>query len=103
MNAKSLLSLLYLSSPALPIGAFAYSQGLEAAIDMEWVTDDKALSQWLTGVLNHGLAQQDLPLFYRLYRAWQDQDKEAVKRWNDYFRATRESAELWLEDEQLGR
>lgn len=103
MNAKSLLSLLYLSSPALPIGAFAYSQGLEAAIDMEWVKDDKDLAGWLDGVLFNGLAQQDLPLFYRLYQAWDEGDVEAVHYWNQYFRASRESAELLLEDEQLGR
>lgn len=103
MNSKSLLSLLYLSSPALPIGAFAYSQGLEAAIEMNWVKDDKDLAQWLSGVLNNGLAQQDLPLFYRLYSAWTAGDEEAVSYWNQYFRASRESAELLLEDEQLGR
>lgn len=103
MNSRSLLSLLYLSSPALPIGAFAYSQGLEAAIEMEWVKDDEDLSKWLSGVLSKGLAQQDLPLFYRLYRSWAAGDNEAIKYWNQYFRASRESAELLLEDEQLGR
>lgn len=103
MNAKSLLSLLYLSSPALPIGAFAYSQGLESAIELEWVTDDDDLSKWLHGVLNHGLAQQDLPLFYRLYQGWIDGDLASINYWNNTFRATRESAELLMEDEQLGR
>ncbi len=103
MNAKSLLSLLYLSSPALPIGAFAYSQGLESAIEMEWVKDDEDLAQWLVGVLSNGLAKQDLPLFYRLYQGWITDDIAVVNHWNQYFRASRESAELLLEDEQLGR
>lgn len=103
MNSKSLLSLLYLSSPALPIGAFAYSQGLEAAIEMQWVKDDKDLAEWLDGVLSNGLAQQDLPLFYRLYQSWVEGDSKAVNKWNQHFRATRESSELLLEDEQLGR
>lgn len=103
MNSKSLLSLLYLSSPALPIGAFAYSQGLESAIEMEWVKDNNDLTQWLDGVLSNGLAKQDLPLFYRLYQSWASGDMVQVKYWNQYFRASRESAELLLEDEQLGR
>ncbi|WP_250657888.1 urease accessory protein UreF [Alkalimarinus coralli] len=103
MNAKSLLSLLYLSSPALPIGAFAYSQGLESAIEMEWVKDGDDLAEWLSGVLSNGLAQQDLPLFYRMYSAWDKGDLESLNRWNQHFRASRESAELLLEDEQLGR
>ena len=37
------LALLYLSSPTLPIGSFAYSQGLEKAIENELVTDKQTL------------------------------------------------------------
>jgi urease accessory protein len=103
MNAQSLLSLLYLSSPALPVGAFAYSQGLETAIDKGWVTDENALTDWISGILTNGLALQDLPLFYRLYDAWQAEDSASVVHWNQWVFACRESAELVMEEEQMGK
>ena len=39
----ALLGLLQLVSPALPIGAFAWSQGLESAFDLGWVSDEVAM------------------------------------------------------------
>lgn len=94
-----LLGLLHLASPALPIGGFAYSAGLESAIDLGWVGDEDGLEQWLTGALQ-GLAHLDLPVLLRLYRALERNDHEALAHWNDLVRASRETRELLFEDEQ---
>ena len=58
----ALLGLMQLVSPALPIGAFAFSQGLESAFELGWVSDEPSLSQWLSGVLEDGLSRCELRL-----------------------------------------
>ena len=102
MNTSSLLSLLHLSSPSLPIGAFAYSQGLESAVELEWVKDQETLTSWLDGIISHGLAHLDIPVLRRLYICWQQEDMAAVTHWQDLLLASRESAELVKEELQLG-
>lgn len=64
-----LLNLLRLASPALPVGAYAYSQGLESAVELGWVRDEASLRAWLAGLLTQGLAWLDVPVLARLYRA----------------------------------
>lgn len=98
----ALLKLMYLVSPALPVGAYAYSQGLEYAIDNGWLKTQDDVSQWVAGVLEHSVATLDVPVLMRLYRAWQAQDDAQVTYWNQYLRASRETRELLLEDDQLG-
>lgn len=101
-EAHELLSLLHLASPALPIGGFAYSAGLESAIELGWVSDESSLELWLAGGLQ-GLAQLDLPVLLRLYRALEQNDDQALGYWNDFVRASRETRELLFEDEQQAR
>mgnify|MGYP000306621041 CR=1 FL=1 len=102
LTAPALLHLLHLSSPALPIGAYAYSQGLEYAIDSGQLNNTHDIADWLTGVLSEGMANLDCPLLIRSYTAWQQQNYAAINHWNNYLRACRETSELLLEDEQLG-
>lgn len=45
---------MHLVSPALPVGAYAYSQGLEYAVDSGWLNDESALENWLRGVMEYG-------------------------------------------------
>lgn len=101
-GAVSLLALLHISSPALPIGAFAYSQGLEYALDRGWCTNRETVQQWLEDNLRFGIGGLDLPVYARLYRAWQAGDNEAVAHWNQSLIAFRETRELYLEDVQVG-
>jgi urease accessory protein len=98
----ALLGLLQLVSPALPIGAFAWSQGLESAFELGWVSDEATLGEWLEGVLEDGLTRCDLPVLARMYSAWQAGDDRALADWNDWLQANRETAELAAEDFRLG-
>ncbi|WP_404472105.1 urease accessory protein UreF [Vreelandella venusta] len=98
----ALLGLMQLVSPALPIGAFAFSQGLESAFELGWVRDEQSLSEWLSGVLEDGLTRCELPLIARFYTAFEQQDSVTIAQWDEWLAATRETAELAAEDSRLG-
>ena len=102
MNDLALLQLLQLSSASLPIGAFAWSQGLEAAIDQGQVTNADELYQWLATVCEQGLAWLELPILARCYHAWQNNDVTAVEYWQQWLLASRETRELVEEETQIG-
>ncbi|MFC3152972.1 urease accessory protein UreF [Litoribrevibacter euphylliae] len=102
MKTTSLLSLLHISSPALPVGAFAYSQGLEYTLDAGWCKTATDVEQWIESVLRFGIAGVDLPILKRLHLAWQAEDRDAIIHWNDMLLAFRETKELYLEDVQVG-
>jgi urease accessory protein len=93
-----LLHLLRLASPSLPIGAFAWSQGLASAAELGWIDGPEALEDWLRASLAHNFEHQELPLLARLLDA---QDPE-LSRWNDVALALRETAELRREDNYCG-
>jgi urease accessory protein len=98
----SLLHLMHLVSPALPVGAYAYSQGLEYAVDSGWLNNEPALEEWLRGVMAYGFGQLDAPILLRCLNAWRATDADALRYWNDFALACRETQELLLEDLQLG-
>jgi len=97
-----LLRLFHLVSPALPVGAYAYSQGLEYAVQAGWVADEAGTFDWLQGLSRHALGTLDLPILLRLHAAWQASDIPALERWNSELIAARESAELRAEERHLG-
>ncbi|CAG2143232.1 Urease accessory protein UreF [Cupriavidus yeoncheonensis] len=99
---RQLISLLHLASPALPIGGFSYSQGLEGAIDCGYVRDADSAERWIRDNLLHVQAQCEAPLWLLLHRHWRTLDIDAVREWNGWFHATRETSELRLETEQMG-
>jgi len=96
-----LLRLLQLTSPALPVGGFAYSRGLEWAVERS-VRDEASAGSWLFGVLEHGLARLDVPVLARMHRAWADDDADTVRRWSARLLASRETAEFRQEELQTG-
>ena len=98
----SLVRLLQLASPALPVGAYSYSQGLEAAVEAQVVTDSKSAGRWIGDALTLSLAKFEAPAWCRLYSAWQARDFDEVRRLNGLFGATRETAELRAETLQMG-
>ena len=103
MQNPALLKLLHLVSPALPVGAYAYSNGQEYAVDSAWIKTEHEIADWIGGVMQHSLAELDLPVLLRFYAAWEANDSKELNYWNDILRANRETSELLLEDEQLGQ
>ena len=101
--SATLLQLLWLASPALPVGGFSYSEGLEAAVDSARVHDEQSASAWLSDQLELTLARADLPVLRAAHQAWADDDAQAVQALNDWVLATRETRELRLQAEQMGR
>ncbi len=99
----ALLHLLHLVSPSLPVGMFAYSQGLETAVQQGWIRNAQQAATWINGLLQHHVGQVDLPVLQRLYTAFQQQDVTAVEYWNRYLYACRETQELRAEEIALGR
>ncbi len=99
----SLLPLLWLASPALPIGGFSYSEGLEAAVDAGAVRDEASAADWLVDQLQLSLARADLALIAQAVEAWRARDWPTLLRLDQWLRGTRESAELRLQSEQMGR
>jgi urease accessory protein len=102
MNAASLLHLLQFASPALPIGGYSYSQGLEAALEQGLVTDAASARGWMLHYLHEVMAQWDGPLLWRLLKAFEARDGEAVALWSECFLASRDTAELRAETVQMG-
>jgi len=98
-----LLRLLQLVSPALPVGAFTYSQGLEWAVEGGWISDTATLTDWLAGLMDDGLAHLDLPLLRCLYQACAQQDPGAIDRWGRLLYASRETSELRAEEHARAR
>jgi urease accessory protein len=102
LEPAALLRLLQLTSSVLPIGAFAYSQGLEGAIERGWIAGEAGLAAWLGGVGSHSLVGLDLPVLLRLHAAWLDGDPEQAWSLSELLLAQRESRELLEQDEHLG-
>lgn len=98
----ALARLLQLASPALPVGAYSYSQGLEAAVDAGIVTDAATARRWIEDVLEHAVSKMEAPVLARVLRAWKSGDAPAAARWNAFFLASRETAELRAETVQMG-
>lgn len=103
MAPGSLLRLLSLVSPALPVGSFAYSQGLEQAVASGWVRDEASAERWIVGLATESAARLEVPLFGRLHSAWVRQDDDAVRAYNDRLWAMRATRELRAEETDLGR
>ena len=103
MSAAPLLHLMWLASPALPVGGFSYSEGLEAAIEAGRVGDEASAGTWLVQQLDLVLARSELPLLVQGHAAWQAGDAVRVQALHAWHHATRETAELRLQSEQMGR
>ena len=99
----ALLGLMWLASPALPVGGFSYSEGLEAAVEDGTVRDAATAGDWLADQLHLGLGRADLPLVAAAHAAWSAHDMPRVAALNAWALATRETAELRAQCEQMGR
>ncbi len=102
LPASSLLQLIWLASPALPIGGFSYSEGLEAGIESAHIAPD-SIATWLTDQLHISLARGDLVALCKAIAAIRRADAQGVQELNAWVLQTRETHELRLQTEQMGR
>src|SRR5258706_10231107 len=93
----NLARLLQLASPTLPVGAYSYSGGLEAAIEAGIVKDAESAEQWIGDVLEFSISRMELPILKKMM-----QYPEELKALNELFLASRETAELRAESVQMG-
>ncbi len=98
----SLIRLLQLASPALPVGAYTYSQGLEWGVESGEIHDEATTLIWIGGLLEYNVGQLEAPLLAALLAAWENSDEGEVRRLNREFLASRETAELRAESLQMG-
>ncbi len=102
LTAPALLRLLQLASPALPVGGYSYSQGLEWAIEEGTAHDRPSVARWIHDALHFNIGRFEAPVWLRLYHAWQNDNMEQAGYWNDVMLRTRESSELRAETIQMG-
>jgi len=102
-NGSPLLQLIWLASPALPVGGFSYSEGLEAAIDQGLVHHEASCTQWLTDQLLLTQARGDMAAIAQAVPAWQAMDTARLQQLNAWVLATRESSEMRLQTVQMGK
>ncbi len=103
MNSQlQLARLLQLASPALPVGAYTYSQGLEWAVESGVIRDEASAGRWISDLLQHGIGRYEAPLVLAQMAAWTATDTRQVLDLNAEFLASRESAELRAETVQMG-
>ena len=125
LSATALLELMWLASPALPVGGFSYSEGLEAAVEAGLVTNEDQARDWLSAQLQLSLARSDLAVVAQAIRAWRGEvagptddinqataidhgvagqvDVDRITELNTWVRLTRETSELRQQTEQMGR
>ena len=101
-DARRLAALLQLASPALPVGAYSYSQGLERAIHDGDVGDEASATAWVLDFIGGPFAHFDAPALVRMHAAWTAGDVATVAHWNERVLASRETAELRAESVQMG-
>ena len=98
----SLARLLQLASPALPVGAYTYSQGLEWAVEAGTVKDEAGALTWIGDQLEWNLGRYEAPLLVRMLEAWRVGAHDAALELDAEYLATRETAELRAETLQMG-
>ena len=103
LPSASLLQLIWLASPALPVGGFSYSEGLEAGVEYAGVTSEALASDWLSDQLHLSLARSDLAVLAQAIVAWRARDLPRLQQLNQWVLHTRETSEMRAQTEQMGR
>jgi len=99
----ALLRLIWLASPALPVGSFSYSEGLEAAVEAGLVHDEASAGEWVVQQLHISLARSDLAVVVQAVNAVREGDAARLAQLDQWVRQTRETSEMRQQTEQMGR
>jgi urease accessory protein len=102
-NPQALLKLMQLVSPALPVGAYSYSEGLETLVQQGAIADADALIPWLHHELTFGLVRVDGVLLAQAHRAATTEDWSTVAWVNQQSSALRDSEEMRQQSWTMGR
>lgn len=103
MNDLTLLSLLQLASPTLPVGAYSYSEGLEALVDTSTIANKDCLGHWLEQEVRYGAIRIEAAVMVRAYSSVHNNDLKALGYWNEWLSAAKETEELRQQSWQMGR
>ncbi|BAQ63514.1 urease accessory protein UreF [Geminocystis sp. NIES-3709] len=103
LMSKKLLLLLQLCNSSLPLGAYSYSEGLETLVEDQHLTDDKSLKNWLLNELKYGSIRIESAIVVRAYQCYLIRDLNGLLYWNNWFTASRETAELRQQSWQMGK
>lgn len=110
-EAQALLRLLQLTSPALPVGAYSYSEGLETLVEQSTITTAKDMLHWLTQELAYGLVIPDAAAVGLVHHAAlqaglagsQLAPAESIAQLNRQLSALRDSEEIRQQSWDMGR
>ena len=102
IDLEQLINALYLSSPALPIGAYSYSQGFEAAVEANIVHSETEVGEWILDGLREIVGPGEAAAVAWQHRFWTTKQFVEMQRLNAWFLTSRETAELRQETEQMG-
>ena len=101
IDEQALLKLLQLTSPALPVGAFSYSEGLETLVVQGQLGDSVGLLTWLVQELRHGSVRLEAAIATRAH--YHSATPKQLAYWNQWLTASRDTAELRQQSWQMGR
>ncbi len=102
-SSASLAYLLQLASPALPVGGYTYSEGLETLVQQGSLTTVAEFENWLTQDLQTGAVRLDAVAIARLHTAVTAGQHSAIAQWNQWLSALRDTEEVRLQSWQMGR
>ncbi|MDX2216909.1 MAG: urease accessory protein UreF [Oculatellaceae cyanobacterium bins.114] len=102
-DPHALLRLLQLTSPALPVGAYTYSEGLETLVQAGQIDHASRLQAWLEQELRYGAIRVEAAIALRAYHCVQHADLAGLQTWNQWLSAFRETEELREQSWQMGR
>jgi len=103
IDSTHVLSILQLASPALPVGAYSYSEGLETLVENGMIENELSLKHWLEQELRYGAIRLEAAVMIRAHQYAMLGEIEALCYWNSWLSAARETEELRQQSWQMGR
>ncbi|MDM9385141.1 urease accessory protein UreF [Chlorogloeopsis sp. ULAP01] len=103
LTNSNFLYILQLASPALPVGAYSYSEGLETLIENSTIATKENLKHWLAMELCYGTIRLEAAVMVRAYQSMKENDLKTLSDWNFWLSAARETEELRASSVGMGR